>query len=418
MKSSKAPGSKMREVAYLINQYPAPSHSFIRREIHALEARGWTVHRFAHRRSQAPLVDPLDRDEEQRTCVLLDSSLSGFLVAGIYWLIRHPWRTVLTLWRSLVDTRTSNRRVFTHLGYFALACALSRRLQELGYPHLHVHFGTNPADVARLCRSLCNLTYSVTFHGPHEYETPDRLNLAGKIAGASFIAVISGVGRQAIQARYPGSENKLITARCGLDAVWLTLPAFPVTLAPRLVSIARLDDQKNPLLLIEAAALLAARGITFELALIGDGALRAEVEHQIARYGLESSVRLCGWSSQQLVLQHLQACRALVLSSHDEGLPVAIMESYAVGRPAIAPDVGAVRELVETGITGWLVPPRDPVALADAIQECLETPEAQLQALGWQARKHVQALHHIDTSANLLAAAFDRVKSGKSISTR
>jgi colanic acid/amylovoran biosynthesis glycosyltransferase len=108
----------------------------------------------------------------------------------------------------------------------------------------------------------------------------------------------------------------------------------------------------------------------------------------------------------------------MVLSSHDEGLPVAIMESYAVGRPTIAPDVGAVRELVETGITGWLVPPRDPVALANAIQECLEASEAQLQALGWQARKHVQALHHIDTSANLLAAAFDRVKSGESISTR
>lgn len=408
----------MREVAYLINQYPAPSHSFIRREIHALEARGWTVHRFAHRRGQATLVDPLDRDEARHTCVLLDSGPGAFLAAGMYWLVRRPRRTLLTLWRSLADARTGKRRVFAHLGYFALACALSRRLRQLGYPHLHVHFGTNPADVARLCRSLCGLTYSVTFHGPHEYEIPDRLNLAGKIAGASFIAAISDAGRQTIQARYPGSGNKLITVRCGLDAAWFARPASPVTLAPRLASVARLDAQKNPLLLIEAAALLAARGIAFELALVGDGELRAEIERRIARYGLESSVRLCGWGTQQQVLRHLRACRALVLSSHDEGLPVAIMESYATGRPAIAPDVGAVRELVETGITGWLVPPRDPVALADAMQECLEASEAQLQALGSQARERVRALHHIDGSAQLLAVAFDSVKPDKSISAR
>jgi colanic acid/amylovoran biosynthesis glycosyltransferase len=416
MRRSKAPDGNVREAAYLINQYPAPSHSFIRREIHALEAQGWTVHRFTHRRSQAPLVDPLDRDEAQRTCVLLDSGPGTFLAAGLYWLVRHPRRTLLTLWRSLADARTGDRRLFAHLGYFALACMLSRRLRQLGYPHLHAHFGTNPADVARLCRSLCGLTYSVTFHGPHEYEIPDRLNLAGKVAGASFIAAISDAGRQAIRARYPGAGDKLITVRCGLDAAWFARPAWPVTLAPRLVSVARLDVQKNPLLLIEAAALLAARGIAFELALVGDGALRTEVERRIARYGLESCVQLCGWGTQQQVLQHLRACRALVLSSHDEGLPVAIMESYAADRPAIAPDVGAVRELVETGITGWLVPPRDPVALADAMQACLEASEAQLQALGWQARERVQALHHIDRSAQLLAAAFDSVKPGKSVS--
>jgi colanic acid/amylovoran biosynthesis glycosyltransferase len=411
MERSKPPENRRREVAYLINQYPAPSHSFIRREIHALEAQGWTVHRFTHRRSQAPLIDPLDRDEAQRTCVLLDSGLNTFLAAGTYWLIRHPRRTLLTLRRSLADARTSQRPAIAHLGYFALACVLSRRLQQLGYPHLHVHFGTNPADVARLCRTLCNLTYSVTFHGPHEYETPDRLNLAGKIADASFIAVISDTGRRAMRACHSESGHKLITVRCGLDPAWFTRPVFPVTQAPRLVCVARLDAQKNPLLLVEAAALLAARGVAFELTLLGDGALRAEVERQITRHGLESCVLPRGWSSQKQVAQHLQACRALVLSSHNEGLPVAIMEANAVGRPAIAPDVGAVRELVETGITGWLVPPHDPVALADAIQECLAASEAQLLALGRRARERVRARHDIRASTRLLGAAFDRAAS-------
>jgi colanic acid/amylovoran biosynthesis glycosyltransferase len=214
-----------------------------------------------------------------------------------------------------------------------------------------------------------------------------------------------------MRACHSESGHKLITVRCGLDPAWFTRPVFPVTQAPRLVCVARLDAQKNPLLLVEAAALLAARGVAFELTLLGDGALRAEVERQITRHGLESCVLPRGWSNQQQVTQHLQACRALVLSSHDEGLPVAIMEAYAVGRPAIAPNVGAVRELVETGITGWLVPPHDPVALADAIQECLAASEAQLLALGRRARERVRARHDIRASTRLLGAAFDRAAS-------
>ena len=397
-------------VAYLTNQYPAPSHSFIRREIRALESLGWAVRRFSHRRVCAPLVDIADQDEAQLTCVLLDSNPQIFLAAFWHWLRTGPWQTLRTLAYGFAHARTGDRRWRAHLGYFGLACVLSRRLQQLGFPHLHVHFGTNASDVACLCRQLCGLTYSMTWHGPHEFDEPNRLNLADKIAGASFVVLVSDAGHETTRTRYRESAAKLKTIRCGLDASWFALSTTAIPRAARLVCVARLDDQKNPLLLIDAAALLVARGQRFVLTMAGDGALRAHVERRIAEHQLEACVTVAGWCTQQEVIRHLQESRALVLSSHDEGLPVAVMESFAVGRVAIAPDVGAVHELVETGVTGWLVAAQDPTALADAMEACLNASPEYLQGLAANAKQRVQA-HRIEVAAAMLAEAFLRVSS-------
>ena len=394
-------------VAYLTNQYPAPSHSFIRREMHALEALGWTVHRFSHRRVGAPLVDAADQDEAKLTCVLLDLLRLRLLADICHWLRAKPARTIHTFAGALTRACKEKRRWFVHLGYFGLACVLSRRLQHLGFPHLHVHFGTNASDVAGLCNQLCDITYSMTWHGPHEYEEPNDLNLADKIAAAAFVVVVAETGRETMCRRFPSFAEKIETIHCGLDPLWFTLPTFTSPAAARLVCVARLDHQKNPLLLIDAAALLKARGIGFLLTIIGDGALRSQVERRIAQQGLEACVVLKGWGTQQEVITHLQHSKALVLSSRDEGLPVAVMESFAAGRPAIAPNVGSMRELVETGVTGWLIPAHDPVALADAMQACLNAVPEVLQALGANARERIQG-YRSELSAHLLGAAFRR----------
>ena len=68
-------------MAYLVNQYPHVSHSFIRREILALEALGVAVQRFTVRRSTENLVDPADQSEQQRTSVLLDAGITGLFLA-------------------------------------------------------------------------------------------------------------------------------------------------------------------------------------------------------------------------------------------------------------------------------------------------------------------------------------------------
>ena len=283
--------------------------------------------------------------------------------------------------------------------------ALSHRLRRLGCSHVHAHFGTNPAAVACIAHRLCGLSYSVTFHGPHEFDPQLRLNLRDKIEGTSFVAAVSAFGHRELSKRFPEFAGKFRFVPCGLDASWFDAPFGQGHDSHKLLCVARLDPQKNPLLLLEAVRILVERGVEFRLTIAGDGSLRRHVEARISADGLGRHVALAGWQTQQQVLNHLQAARALVLSSHDEGLPVVIMEAFALGVPVIAPDVGGVRELVETGASGWLVPPADARALADAMHACLNASTEVLRGLGVEARRRLQR-YDIRLSVSVLTAEF------------
>ena len=393
------------QVAYLTNVYPSPSHSFIRREILGLEKIGWRVHRFAHRRNVIAPVDPADNAELRLTCVLLDLPFGTFAIAALVWLLKRPIRTTTTFLLAMRLAWRGDRRFLAHAAYFAMACTLSKRLLDLGCSHVHAHFGTNPAEVACLAQRLGGMTYSITFHGPHEFDPGLRLNLHDKIAKAAFIATVSKAGFGRMQEQFPEFSAKFRLVPCGLDAAWFDLPLSDVEQSRDLICVARLDPQKDPLLVLAAACTLVERGVDFHLKIAGDGMLRAQLVAQIAAGGLGSHVTLLGWQSQSQVIALLRAARALVLSSHDEGLPVAIMEAFALGVPAIAPDVGGVSELVESGASGWLVPRGDVLALADAMQECLGTESVELRRMGGEARHRVR-LHDVRVSVGLLDREF------------
>lgn len=396
------------QVAYLTNLYPSPSHSFIRREIHGLEAAGWQVHRFAHRRNPIEPVDPSDKQERQQTCVLLDLPLGTLLLAVLAWIVERPLSTAATVLFSMQMAWRGDRRYVAHAAYFVMACALSRRLRGLGCRRLHAHFGTNPAAVACLAHRLCGLAYSVTFHGPHEFDPSLHLSLSDKIAAASFVVTVSDAGYRQMLEQFPEFAAKFRLVRCGLDATWFDAPLSDAQHSRELLCVARLDPQKNPLLLLAAARILVERGVAFQLKIAGDGPLRGKMDAYIAASDLGSYVELTGWQTQHHVIERLRVARALVLSSRDEGLPVAIMEAFALGVPVIAPDVGGVNELVQSGATGWLVPRGDARSLADAMHECLRTEPEELRRMGSEARRRVQA-HDVRISVGMLSNEFVKV---------
>lgn len=395
--------SPPRVVAVLTNVYPAPSHTFIRREIAALEGRGWKVHRFSHRRFDAALsLSDVDVAEQSKTCVLIGTPWWQMLSALAMAFVRRPISSIATCALALGMARRSNGRVVAHLAYALFACVLWRQMRGAGCTHVHAHFGTNPAAVAALAHRLAGVTYSLTFHGPHEFVVPDDLDLPTKMMDAGFIAFVSPSAMERFVQRHPVIAHKAVLVPCGLDGAWREEHSLPIPVAARLVFVGRLEQQKNPLLLIDAAHLLKSRGVNFALCLVGDGALRTQIEQRIAFHGLGSCVALHGWAAQDEVRAQLKASRALVLSSDGEGLPVAIMEAFAMGRPAIATDVGSVSELVETNLTGWLVPRGDAWALADAMQAALTSPVEALQALALRARERLVS-HDVDAAAEKLS---------------
>lgn len=393
-------------LAYLVNLHPMPSTTFVRREIAALEARGHRVDRYTVRRFH-PLVDPQDVAEAARTRAILDAGGLTLLGAAFTAAVRRPRRFLAALRLALRVGRKSDRGTLYHLVYLAEACVLLRWLDRERPDHLHVHFGTNSATVAMLCRELGGPPYSVTVHGPEEFDRATVLGFEEKIARAKFFVAISEFGRSQLMRRCAWHEwPKLHVVRCGLDGGFLRQPHTPIPPDARLVCVGRLNEQKGQLLLVEAAARLRAEGRNFELLLVGDGELRPQIEEGIRRHGLEGTVLLTGAATNEQVRQHMLRSRALVLPSFAEGLPVVIMEALALGRPVLTTCIAGIPELVEPGVSGWLVTAGAIEPLVHAMREILDAPVPALEALGRAGAQRVHEQHDVALIAQRLEELF------------
>ncbi|MCB1349951.1 MAG: colanic acid biosynthesis glycosyltransferase WcaL, partial [Maritimibacter sp.] len=169
-------------IAYVLNTYPQPSHSFIRREVRALERRGLPVHRIAMRRSELALVDPGDREEAEKTDYVLDAGAAGLARALGRSFFAAPGPAWAALKLALKIGRASPLGRLRHLIYLAEAADVKARCDAAGITHVHAHFGTNAAAVAMLTRVLGGPHYSFTVHGPEEFDAPAALSLGEKIA--------------------------------------------------------------------------------------------------------------------------------------------------------------------------------------------------------------------------------------------
>ena len=397
-----------QRVAYLVNQYPKVSHTFIRREIHALERAGTHVSRFAIRGWHQDTVDTDDTQERSRTRYLLQDGAGPLLRASIATLLTRPLRLATALRHAVTLGWRADRPLWLHLVYLMEACLLLRWLRAAHAEHLHAHFGTNAAAVALLCRALGGPPFSFTVHGPEEFDRPLTLKLREKAAAAAFVVAISQFGRsQLMRWLRPQDWGKLRVVHCGLDDAAHIGDDVPIPEQPILACVGRLAEQKGQLVLVEAVARLRGEGLALQVALVGDGEMRPEIEHAIARHGLADVIRITGWLSSEQVRQELSHARALVLPSFAEGLPVVVMEAMALQRPVVATWIAGIPELVQDGRCGWLVPAGSIEALADAIRCCLVMRPDDLAAMGRAGRMRVSQRHDIDESARRLSRLFN-----------
>lgn len=396
------------KISYLVNTYPRPSHTFIRREIRALERQGYEVHRFAMRSVRDSLVDPGDIEEDDRTEYILKQGAGGLARALMRNVMRNPGRAGRALavaWR--MGGRAGER--LKHLIYLAEAALVAQRCDDEGIEHLHAHFGTNSATVACLTHLLGGPRWSFTTHGPEEFDAPEALSLGEKATRANFSVTVSSFGRSQLCRQVPlGRWPDLHVVHCGIEPALFPPPsAPPATL--RLVAIGRFSEQKGLPLLIEAMALAVRDLPHLQLALVGDGPLRPEICAMIDRLGLGDHVELTGWLAEDEVRAQIAQSQALIMASFAEGLPMVVMEAMASGRPVIATSIAGLPELV-TPDCGWLVPAGDPRALADAIGALARTTPGQLAEMSRLARIRVLERHDIDQEARKLAALITSAK--------
>ncbi|MNG72554.1 Alpha-D-kanosaminyltransferase [compost metagenome] len=394
-------------IAYFINQYPKVSHSFIRREILALERQGVEVQRIALRGWDAELQDDEDLAERDKTRYVLQHGVRGLMTPLVQVLRAQPRRFLSTLCLALRMGLRADRPWPYHLVYLAEACQVVQWLQAFDAQHVHAHFGTNSTEVVMLANALGGPAYSFTVHGPEEFDKPQFLHVGEKVRRAAFVASVSSYGRSQLF-RWVAHEHwpKVKVVHCGLERSFHEVAAVAAPSAPRLVCVGRLCEQKGQLLLLEAARLLAAQSIACELVLAGDGEMRQQIEDLVARHGLQAQVRITGWISSAQVREEILAARALVLPSFAEGLPVVIMEAMALRRPVLTTYVAGIPELVREGENGWLFPAGAVEELAAAMADCLAQPAEVLQRMGEAAYQRVLERHDIDTEAAKLASYF------------
>lgn len=399
-------------VAYFINQYPQVSHTFIRREIIALEAKGVEVERIAIRGWNDEPVDPVDKQEKRKTVYLMQSGIAGLLLPALHCILLQPLNFLVALNAALKMRHMSPRNVVYHIAYLFEACKLKYLCQKNNSTHVHAHFGTNSAEIAMLCYLLGGPTYSFTVHGSEEFDNPLGLHIKEKVAHAKFVVAISSFCRAQLYCWCPYHEwQKIKLVRCGLDdSFYSTTPPSHRNKHPKqLLCIGRLKEDKGQLLLIQAMKLAVDAGVDANLVLAGDGELRSKLEEMIKQFNLTERVSITGWISSAEVKSLLAESDAMILPSFSEGLPVALMEALATRTPVITSYLAGIPELIKHRETGWLCHAGDAQAVAELISDFISTEPEEIERITAQGLKAVQSAHDIDKETNkLIGFIFDK----------
>jgi glycosyltransferase involved in cell wall biosynthesis len=187
---------------------------------------------------------------------------------------------------------------------------------------------------------------------------------------ATRIITVSEFDRQLALNAGVAPESKFVTVHNGIPDVPPALRAAADAAVPHLIMVARFEDPKDHRTLFQA--LVGLRHMPWELDLIGDGPLLGETQGHAAALGISDRVRF--WGSRKDVAERLAKSDALLLLSGREGFPLSVLEAMRAGLPVVASAVGGIPEAVEDGVTGFLVPPRDPETLRDRVEQLLADP--------------------------------------------
>ncbi|WP_366872471.1 glycosyltransferase family 4 protein [uncultured Roseobacter sp.] len=383
------------------------SHTFILREVEGLRALGLEVETISVRH---PGPEHLLGETEQRaarnTFYILKSARQGLtLFKAIGAALSRPrplGQAIRLAWR----TRPPGLRAAMYQMFYLIeALVLARHLQQRGITHLHSHFAQASASVAMLAAAFAEIPFSFTLHGPADLYETKHWHLSEKIARAAFVACISHFARsQGMLFSDPEHWDRLRIIHCGVvPEMYERSAAASPDPGHELLFVGRLAPVKGLRVLLPALSAAREKHPDLRLTVVGDGEDRAHLEQLAAPLG--AAAHFTGYLSQEEVADRLARADAFVLPSFAEGLPVVLMEALAAGKPAIAPRVAGVAELIEDGRTGYLFHAGDVAGLRRALEHLASDPEGGA-ALGAAGRDVVRAEFDAGIEAARIARLF------------
>ncbi len=389
-------------VGLLVKRFPKLSETFILEEVLGLERLGVELQIYAlaapsdaHAHADAARV----RASVTQVPARLREDPGGIVAAHLNLLCRHPARYAAA-WAGALRRGRAGLRDFMRAGW------LAQRMQRDGVEHLHTHFISAPADVAELASQVGGRPFSISAHAKDIYLSP-ATDLKRKLTAACFTVTCTEFNRRTLSAIAP--EARVVRMYHGIDGRVFhpshrLRPMAAPRLVPRLLSVGRLVEKKGLDTLVDACRLLHGRGVAFLCDIVGYGEERDRLAAQIDSHGLGGQIRLLGKLTREHVIEryahatvYVQPSRVATDGDRD-GIPNVLLEAMAIGLPVVTTRVSGIPELVRHRANGLLVEPDDAAALADAIEQLIDTP-ALAAGLARAARDTVT--EHFDNDRNL-----------------
>lgn len=264
----------------------------------------------------------------------------------------------------------------------ASAVELAVLARDHGLTHLHAHFGTSAATVARRAARLAGITWSFTAHAKDIFhESVDPEDLRGKLRDAHHVVTVSDFNLAWLRERFGADAARVVRVYNGLPLADFPFRAPPETPATDVLAVGRLVPKKGFDILLRACAIARDRGRPLRCRIVGGGEEEVRLRALHAELGLGGSVTLTGPLPQERVREELAAAGILAApcvvaaDGNADGLPTVILEALAAGTAVVATDVTGIPEAVRDGETGVIVAQDDPVALADALIALADDPD-------------------------------------------
>jgi colanic acid/amylovoran biosynthesis glycosyltransferase len=385
-------------LGYLFERFPAFTQTFCARELAELYRQGVTPPVFSIRRpiEERPLNIPLNHIPIH---YLPDTNSLRFKLKTklISSRTKH-------LWSGSGDLRDKGR--------FREAVYLAPLLRRADVSHVHVHFAGLASRSAWWLKRLYGFSYSFTGHANDIFcpKPNQRVDLADLLDDASFVVSVSDYSVKRLSQSFPQAAGKIHRVYNGVD-LSIFKQVIPSTGPIRLLSIGRLIEKKGFIFLIKACQLLRDRGFDFECKIVGDGPERAPLLESIQTNQVSKHVHLTGPMSQPEIVDLLAQSSIFVFPAiHDrfgdtDNLPTVLIEAMASRLSLIATDVAGISEIVHHKKNGILVPEKDPMQLADAI-ELLGSNRSLLNQYGQMSRQIAEQKFSLSTTIPELKRIF------------
>lgn len=390
---------------YLVPEFPGQTHTFFWREIAELQKLGLQLELVSTRRPNTGVVSQNWASvAAAQTAYLAPLSLrtAGAALAVIAAADRGSWGSIVgSIIREVKHKSRSEglpgaaKGLLRMAGLVIAGAELAGLARSQGWAHVHIHSCADSAQLGLFAHRLAGLSYSLTLHGPlGDYGS----NQVEKFEHASFATVITNRLRREVESELGATVRTLLEiAPMGVDTHQFTrsdtFTPWSGTGPALIFSCGRLNPSKGHDDLIRAVASLVNQGMDVNLTIAGEDDVggtgyRSTLEQLIVATKMQERVQLLGAVSEDVVRKFLGTADVFALASHAEPLGVAIMEAMAMEVPVVVGGGGGVSELVEDGVTGLLVPPGDPAALAATLRRLLTQPALALE-LGRKGRLEV-----------------------------